>query len=88
MRGCIVERYWSNRTELALSLLVFLGLALPFMPLPGDARTHAEVRFHTSDMSEPRSFAASTTRSVCSVLAAALDYDDPATGNFTTITCE
>jgi hypothetical protein len=87
-RGCAVERCWSNRTEFVLSLLIFLGLALPFMPMPGDTRAYAQIRFHNSETQEPRSFAASTTRSVCSVLAVALDYDDPETGNFTTVTCE
>jgi len=74
--------------EIILSLLVLLGLALPFLPLPGDMRTRMEVRFQAPGMTAPRSFDVSTTVSACTVLARALEYDDAATGHYTRIACE
>jgi hypothetical protein len=69
------------------SLLVFLGLALPFIPIPGDRTTGIVVQFRTAGMAEPASFAASTTSSICHALAASMAYEDPASGGFTRIDC-
>ena len=81
-----VERSW-GRSEVALSLVALAALALPLMPIPGDTPAQMEVRFHTADMKAPRVFVTSTMWSACRILAAALTYDDPATGSFTRITC-
>jgi hypothetical protein len=71
----------------ATSLLVFFGLALPFIPIPGDRITPIAVQFRTTDMAAPARFTASTTTSICVVLAASMAYEDPASGNYTRIDC-
>ena len=77
-----------GRGDLALSLVMVLGLALPFVPLPGDMGTRMGVEFRAPGMAAPRSFHVTTTLSACVVLARALAYDDAATGNFTRIACD
>ena len=69
------------------SLLVLFGLALPFIPLPGDHITRIAIKFRTEARAEPRSFTADTSANICTVLAAALAYDDPTSGGFTRIDC-
>jgi hypothetical protein len=71
----------------AASLLGFLGLALPFIPVPGDRITPIAVEFRTADMATPASFTASTRTSICVVLAASMAYEDPASGGYTRIDC-
>ncbi len=78
----------ASRADLAVALGVLLVLALPLVPIPGDSRAVIEVSFHAPGMTAPRDFHAHTTASACAVMASALAYDDPATGNFTRITCE
>jgi hypothetical protein len=88
-------RAWFRRTphdhpnwvEWTLSLAVLLGLALPLMPLPGDTPAHLEARYRVAGMKAAHAFAATTSWTACTVLAAALVYNDPATGTFTRITC-
>ncbi len=69
------------------SLLVLFGLALPFLPVPGDRITRIAVEFRTADMAQPASFSARTKSSICRTLAAAMAYEDPASGGFTRIDC-
>lgn len=69
------------------SLLVFFGLALPFIPLPGDRITRIGVQFRTAEMAAPASFTARTTGNICQALAASMAYEDPAGGSFTRIDC-
>lgn len=76
-----------NGWEPTLSFIVFLGLALPFLPLPGDGMTRMEVHFRTGEMRRPHSFSADTKRSICQVMSAALAFEDRATGEYTRITC-
>ena len=73
--------------EAALSLLVLMGLALPFTPLPGDRLTRIAVEFRTPAMREPAHFSTLTKRSFCLALAATLNYGDPQQGDFTRIAC-
>ncbi len=77
----------SGGRDLAISLVALLALAMPFLSFPGDHLTRMEVRFHGSGMAAPRAFTARTLRSVCTVMAAALAYDDPKTGRYTRIRC-
>jgi hypothetical protein len=77
----------STGRDLAISLLVLLALAIPFMPVPGDHLTLMHVRFHTREMAAPRAFTARTLHSICTVMAAALAYNDPHTGQYTRISC-
>lgn len=69
------------------SLLVLLGLALPFIPVPGNQTTRMAVRFRTEAMAKPKGFIADAPADVCAVLAAALAFEDRATGRFTRIDC-
>src|SRR6185437_12855273 len=71
---CPMREKWSNARDIALSLLVLLGLALPFLPVPGDGTTRMHVLFHTGAMNHPRDFSVTTTRSVCELMAAALAF--------------
>lgn len=73
--------------EIGTLLLVLLGLTLPVVPLPGDAMSRMEVQFRTEGMHHMRSFGTRLPRSVCAALASALDFDDPKSGAYTTITC-
>ena len=78
----------STGRDLAISFLVLLALAIPFMRVPGDHMTWIHVRFHTRGMAAPRAFTARTLHSVCTVMAAALAYNDPRTGQYTRISCD
>ena len=86
MRGNSIATNLDYRSA-AKSLLVFVGLALPFIPVPGDRITPIAVQFRTVDMAAPTSFTARTTTSICVVLAAAMAYEDPASGAYTRIDC-
>ena len=66
---------------------VLLALALPFVPMPGDGTARMQVHFRTGDMSKPRAFSTETSRRVCTVMAAALDYENPTTGEYTHVAC-
>ena len=69
------------------SLLILLGLGLPFLPVPGDRVTKIAVQFRTAEMAQPAGFTARTKSSICRALAAALAYEDPAGGGYTRIAC-
>jgi len=69
------------------SFVVLFGLALPFIPLPGDHMTRMAVRFRTEAMAVPKGFTAYTPANICAVLAAAMAYEDQASGHFTRIDC-
>lgn len=73
--------------EAALALVVAFGLAIPFMPIPGERPTRIAVRFQTSDMARPSSFIVHTSATICHVLSALGSYGDPATGEFVQINC-
>jgi hypothetical protein len=74
------------RDMLVAALLLFL-LALPFLPIPGDGVARMRVHFRTGQMADPRAFTAETSRSVCTVMAAALSYEDRDTGEYTHVAC-
>ena len=73
--------------EAVVSLLVLIGLALPFVPLPGDKPTRIVVEYRTPAMTEPIHFAARTKRSICAALATTLSYGDPRQDDFTRVDC-
>ncbi|MGH6969493.1 MAG: hypothetical protein ACREEL_08055 [Stellaceae bacterium] len=77
---------WSAGRDLAISFLLLLALAIPFMPVPGDHVTRMHVRFHTHGAA-PHAFTAETLHSICTVMAATLAYNDPRTGQYTRISC-
>jgi hypothetical protein len=68
-------------------LLALLGLALPFIPVPGDHLTRIVVQFRRSEMAEPTRFTADTTTTICQVLAASMAYQNPVQGYYTRIGC-
>jgi hypothetical protein len=73
--------------EATLALAVAVGLALPFVPVPGEHITRIAVRFQTADMARPNSFIVHTSSNICYVLSALLSYQDPATGEFVQVNC-
>ncbi|HEV8016124.1 MAG TPA: hypothetical protein VGP48_11355 [Stellaceae bacterium] len=73
--------------EASLALVVAAGLAIPFVPIPGEHSTRIAVRFQTADMPRPGSFTVHTSSNMCRVLAALLSYEDAATGEFVRIDC-
>ncbi|HXY98963.1 MAG TPA: hypothetical protein VEI03_03115 [Stellaceae bacterium] len=73
--------------DLAAGVFVTLALALPFLHLPGDGAARMKVHFRSDDGGRARVLSTETSRSLCTVMAAALSYDDPATGAFTRVNC-
>lgn len=73
--------------EAGLALVVAAGLALPFVPIPGEHPTRIAVRFRTADMARPGSFIVHTSSSICRVLSLLLPYRDRTTGAFVQIDC-
>jgi hypothetical protein len=73
--------------EACLAFVVVLGLALPFLPIPGEHPTRIAVRFRTSEMPRPGSFVVETSSSICYVLSSLLSYHDRVTGQFVQINC-
>jgi hypothetical protein len=74
------------RDMVVAALLLFL-LALPFLPIPGDGVARMQVHFRTGQMSDTGAVTTETSRSVCTVMAAALSYEDPHTGEYTHVAC-
>jgi hypothetical protein len=77
----------SAARDMLVAALLLLFLALPFLPIPGDGVARMRVHFRTSQMADPRAFTTETSRSVCTVMAAALSYEDPHTGEYTQVAC-
>lgn|SRR5580704_9460771 len=73
--------------EASLALVVAVGLALPFVPVPGEHVTRIAVRFQTSDMTRPGSFITHTSSNICYVLSTLLSYQDPSSGEFVQVNC-
>jgi len=76
--------------EAVLAGLVCLGLALPFVSLPGlpgGELTRIAVRYRTEGMEKPASFIVRTEGDICAVLSLALSYQDSASGNFMRVEC-
>lgn len=74
--------------DMVAGALVLGALALPFMPMFGDGATQMQVRFRTNEMAKPRAFTTRTSRNVCTVMAAALSYESPDTGEYTRVACD
>jgi hypothetical protein len=73
--------------DMVLGALVLLPLALPFLPVPGDGVARMKVHFRTATMAQPHHFSTATSRSTCAIMAAALTYEDPDTGEYTRVAC-
>ena len=83
-----MDRSGLDRSDLALVVVMAMGLALPFLPLPGGSKTHMQVRFHAPGMAAERSFTATAKLSDCEIMANALEYEHPDTGNFVHNSCQ
>jgi hypothetical protein len=84
--GRLVHRH-IGFLEATLALVVLLGLALPFVRVPGEHPTRIAVRFQTADMPRPGGFTVHISSSICYVLRAILSYQEPTSGEFVQITC-
>ena len=73
--------------DITAVFLVLASLALPFLPFPGDGLARMKVDFRSGLRAKPQLVSAEISRSLCSVMAATLDYRDPRTGTFTKVTC-
>ena len=84
--GQLVRRH-VGFLEATLALIVALGLALPFLRLPGEHSTRIAVRFQTADMAKPGGFTVHISSNICYVLRTLLSYQDLASGDFVQIAC-
>jgi hypothetical protein len=84
--GHLVRRH-VGFLEATLALIVLLGLALPFIRVPGEHSTRIAVRFQTADMPRPGGFTVHISSSICYVLQALLSYQGSSNGEFVQITC-
>jgi hypothetical protein len=82
---------WQDRDssfgDAVAALIVVAALALPFLPVPGDGAADMKVNFRTGTGEPPQVLSTETSSSLCTVMAAALSYDDPSTGTFTKVRC-
>jgi hypothetical protein len=77
----------STLHDMIVVTLLMLALALPFLRAASDGAARVRMHFRTEEMAKPRDFTAETSRSVCTVMAAALTYENP-DGTFTRVKCE
>jgi hypothetical protein len=77
----------STARDVAAGIFVAIALAMPFASMLWDGAARMKVHFRTSEMAKPRAFSTETSRSVCTVMAAALSYEDPSTGEYTHVAC-
>jgi hypothetical protein len=82
-----MEQQSSRLRDTTAILLVLAALALPFLPLPGDGLARMKVDFRVAGAKKPQLVSTDTSWSVCTVMAAALSYDNPKTGAFTRVSC-
>ncbi len=81
-------RRQSTLRDVVGGALVLGALALPVVHTLSDGAARMEVRFRTNDMDNAKGFSAQTSQSACEVLAAALSYENRATGEYTHIACD
>jgi hypothetical protein len=77
----------STVRDVAAGVFVVTALALPFASSLWDGAARMKVHFRTSEMEKARAFSTDTSRSVCTVMAVALSYEDPSTGEYTHVAC-
>jgi hypothetical protein len=73
--------------DIVAGAIVAAALALPFIPLPDGGAARMKVQFRTVDSGKPQSFSTDTSQSVCTIMAAALNYENPQDGAFTHVKC-
>jgi hypothetical protein len=84
--GHLIRRHMGF-LEATLALIVLVGLAVPFIRVPGEHPTRIAVRFQTADMSRPGGFTVHISSSICYVMRALLSHQEPASGAFVQIAC-
>jgi hypothetical protein len=77
-----------NWRERLLATAIVMGLALPFIPVPGDGMAHMKAVRRDEATTQPVKVATQAPRSVCAVLAFSLAYEDPETGAYTRVACK
>jgi hypothetical protein len=77
-----------NWRERLLATAVVMGLALPFIPVPGDGMAHMKAVRRDEATTQPVKVATQAPRSVCAVLAFSLAYENPETGAYTRVACK
>jgi hypothetical protein len=78
----------STLRDATAALLMLTALALPFLPVPGDGFARMKVHFRSAGTLKPQLVSTDASRSLCTVMAAALAYENPKTGAFRRVTCE
>ena len=82
-----MQNWRMTMQDTAAGLIVLAALALPFVQFPGDSAARMKVHFRTESGEKPRVLSTQTSRSLCTVMAAALTYQNPDTGAFTEVNC-
>jgi len=77
-----------NWRERLLATAIFAGLALPFIPVPGDGMAHMKAVRRDEAATPPVKVSTQAPRSVCEVLAFSLAYENPETGAYTRVACK
>jgi len=77
-----------NWRECLLATAIVMGLALPFIPVPGDGMAHMKAVRRDEATTQPVKVATQAPRSVCAVLAFSLAYENPETGAYTRVACK
>ncbi|HWE75045.1 MAG TPA: hypothetical protein VG328_17930 [Stellaceae bacterium] len=85
--GRLVRRH-IGFLEATLALIVLVGLAAPFVRVPGEHPTRIAVRFQTADMPRPTGFTVHISSSICYVMRSLLSYQEPSGGEFVQIACD
>lgn len=76
-----------NWRERLTAILVVLGLALPFVPVPGDGVARMNIAHRSETALKPAKVTTQAPLSACKVLAYSLDYENLETGGYTHIAC-
>ena len=77
-----------NWRERSLVAVIALSLALPFIPVPGDALVRMKVTGRTDGSVAPVKAKTEAPLSVCAVFAFSLAYEDPGTGGYARVACK
>jgi len=77
-----------NWRERLLATAIVMGLALPFIPVPGDGMAHMKAVRRDEATTQPVKVATQAPRSVCAVLAFSLAYENLETGAYTRVACK
>jgi hypothetical protein len=83
----VVQDKRSMLRDVTAGIFVAAALTMPFASMLWDGAARMKVHFRTSEMEKPRAFSTETSKSVCPVMAAALSFENPSTGEYTHVAC-